>query len=642
MDTEKQVHDLVQRSEPVGDLLAASVPFDLFFAAQPTPMAVSRESDGLLIAVNDAWCTLSGIPAEQAIGRTSVALGIWADPGDRSRYLQHLDDATRLHLIRTPQGTERLVQLRTARVRHLGEADLLVSGTEVDTGAIRDVTDALQITLDSMSQGLAKIESDGRVSFYNRRLLEMLNLPETLMATHPTHAEVSAFLARRGDFGEDYELVDMIARDYVAQQGETSAPEHYLRRTPEGRVLEMGTRMLGDGSAVRTITDVTSYILAQESLGAERQRLSWILEATRPGIWELNLMTGELTVNERWAEIAGYRLDELQPMNATVWEALAHPDDLRQAYAIRARHIAGELPYYECDVRMRCKQGGWVWVNSRGQVHRRDGDGLALFMSGTHIDITERVAAQEEVRALNASLEHRVHERTAALERSMRDMEAVSYSIAHDLRAPLRAVNGFAMVISEEEAERLSPDGRVMFERITKASRNMGQMLTDMLEVLRVVRVEPQAEPVDMHALCLEIAESLLHEPHRVRMQVDALPPAMGDAVLLRQVLSNLLDNAQKYSARQPRPEIHVGHDAARKAYFVRDNGMGFDMAHAGKLFGLFQRLNHEADVPGLGVGLAIVSRIIERHNGRIWAESVPGQGATFWFEIPSPDHGVG
>ena len=642
METDKEVHDLARRPEPVGELPAASVPYDLFFAAQPTAMVVSRESDGLLIAVNEAWCALTGIAAAQAIGRTSVALGIWADTKDRSRFLRHMDDATRLYPIRSPQGVERLVQLRTARVRHGDEAYLLVSWTEVDIGAIRHVTDALQVTLDSMSQGLAKIESDGRVSFYNRRLLEMLNLPETLMATHPTHAEVSAFLARRGDFGEDYELVDLIARDYVAQQGEASAPERYLRRTPEGRVLEMGTRMLGDGSAVRTITDVTSYIRAQESLGAERQRLSWILEATRPGIWELNLKTGELKVDERWAEIAGYRLEELQPVQNNVWEALAHPDDLRRAYAIRDRHIAGELPYYECDVRMRRKQGGWVWVNTRGQVHRRDEENQALFMSGTHIDITERVAAQEEVRALNASLEHRVQERTAALERSMRDMEAVSYSIAHDLRAPLRAVNGFAMVISEEEVERLSPEGRVMFERITKASRNMGQMLTDMLEVLRVVRVEPQAEPVDMHRLSLEIAEGLLQQSPQARIEVEPMPPAMGDAVLLRQVLSNLLDNALKYSARQPRPEVRVGHDATRKAYFVRDNGMGFDMAYAGKLFGLFQRMNHGTDVPGLGVGLAIVSRIIERHNGRIWAESVPGQGATFWFEIPSPDQRAG
>jgi PAS domain S-box-containing protein len=523
------------------------------------------------------------------------------------------------------------------------EREHTVRELEVTSGMLAERTAALQITLDSMSQGLAKIERDGMISFFNRRLLEMLDLPESLMATHPTHAEVSEFMARRGDFGLDYHLVDTAARGYVAQRGEQDpAPEKYLRRTRDGRTLEIGTRTLDDGSAVRTITDVTSYIAAQESLGSERQRLAWILEATRPGIWELNLETGELVIDARWAEIVGYRPEELQLQQNRAWETLAHPDDLQRATIIRDRHIAGELPYYECDVRMRHKQGHWVWINTRGQVHRRDKDRSALFMSGTHMDITERVAAQEEVRALNASLEHRVKERTAALERSMRDMEAVSYSIAHDLRAPLRAVNGFAMVISEEEVERLSPDGRQMFERITKASRNMGQMLTDMLEVLRVVRVEPQAAPVDMRALSLEIAEGLSPPSSPVRIEVDNIPPAMGDAVLLRQVLSNLLDNALKYSARQPLPEIRVGHDAGRNAYFVRDNGMGFDMAHAGKLFGLFQRLSPDKDVPGLGVGLAIVSRIIERHNGRIWAESVPGQGATFWFEIPSPGQGSG
>jgi signal transduction histidine kinase len=198
-------------------------------------------------------------------------------------------------------------------------------------------------------------------------------------------------------------------------------------------------------------------------------------------------------------------------------------------------------------------------------------------------------------------------------------------------------VNGFAAVIAEEEEAGLSPGARAMFGRIVKASRNMGQMLTDLLEVLRVVRVELEPVPVDMHALALEVAESLSPQLRNARIDVGTLPPAMGDAVLLRQVLSNLLDNALKYSSQQVTPMVEVGHDAIRNAYFVRDNGMGFDMAYAGKLFGMFQRLGNDKDVPGLGVGLAIVARIIERHNGRVWAESVKGEGATFWFRIPSP-----
>ena len=228
-----------------------------------------------------------------------------------------------------------------------------------------------------------------------------------------------------------------------------------------------------------------------------------------------------------------------------------------------------------------------------------------------------------------------VQARTAELERSMRDMEAISYSIAHDLRAPLRSVNGFAQVITEEEGERLSENGRQMFERIARSSRNMGQMITDMLELLRVVRVELEPAPVDMNALAHSVTDSLASDLSQAQMSVLPLPRVRGDATLLRQVLVNLLDNALKYSRHREQPELVLGHDAQKGAFYLRDNGMGFDMARADKLFGLFQRLHAGSDVPGTGVGLAIVARIIERHGGRIWAESEPDVGTTFWWTLP-------
>ena len=196
---------------------------------------------------------------------------------------------------------------------------------------------------------------------------------------------------------------------------------------------------------VRTCSDVSPYIAAQEALRSERQRLEWVLEATRPGIWETDQLTGNMTINARWADMLGYTVEELAPIRYTTWTGLLHPDDLGVAMERHRAHCAQEIPYFECDLRMRHKGGHWVWVNTRGRVHRRDSSGKALFMSGTHMDITDRVTAQDEVRALNASLELRVAQRTAELERTLKDMEAVSYSIAHDLRAPLRAVNGFAV-----------------------------------------------------------------------------------------------------------------------------------------------------------------------------------------------------
>jgi PAS domain S-box-containing protein len=507
---------------------------------------------------------------------------------------------------------------------------------EATSALLAEKSAALQATLDSISQGLTKVSTDGQILFYNRRALELLDLPEELMAKRPTHAEIVKFQRERGDFGDQLQLIDPAAKRYLdGQSSSVSGPDHYWRKTRDGRTLEIRARQLPDGGMVRTFTDVTSYISTQEALREERQRLAWVLDATRPGIWETNLSELTLTINERWAEMLGHTLSELEPVTYETWRSRVHPDDLVNADSVRDRHMRGELPFYDCDLRLRHKGGHWVWINTRGRVHQRDSDDRALYMSGTHLDISERVAAQEQIHALNASLEQRVRERTAELERTMRDMEAISYSIAHDLRAPLRSVNGFAQVIVEEESDRLSENGRQLFERIARSSRNMGQMITDMLELLRVVQVELDAQPVCMSELAGAVADSLAPQVPEARIDVGEMPDAMGDATLLRQVLSNLLDNALKYSRHQSEPMVVVGFDTDASAYFVRDNGMGFDMARANKLFGLFQRLHAGTDVPGMGVGLAIVARIIERHGGSIWAESAPGQGACFWFRVP-------
>lgn len=508
---------------------------------------------------------------------------------------------------------------------------------QATSALLSEKTAALQITFDAMSQGLAMIDADSRVRFYNRRLLELLDLPQALMDTHPLIAEVIEFQKQRGDFGTELALVRESDRPYVLMDPGWDQSSRYLRETTDGRVIEVVTRTLEGGGLVRTYSDVTEFVRAEEALREERQRLQWVLEATRPGIWELSLETWEIKINERWAEMLGYTVDELMPTTFETWRQLVHAPDLARALRLLEQHWSGELPHYECDFRMRHKNGRWIWINSRGQVHRRDAQGGALYMSGTHLDIHDRVEAQEEVRALNATLERRVAERTAELERSMRDVESISYSIAHDLRAPLRAVNGFAGLILDEEADRLSPNGREMFERIQRSSRNMGAMISDMLELLRVVQVDLNMVPVDMQALARAALDTVVPHDLQVRIDLRQLPRAMGDPTLLRQVLTNLMDNALKYSRHRPVPQMQVGFDLDRQAYFIRDNGMGFDMARAQKLFGLFQRLHAGSNVPGTGIGLAIVARIIERHGGRIWAESRPDEGACFWWTLPRP-----
>lgn len=566
-----------------------------------------------------------GVPL--AVGERLVAMvGLANQPDgyseDDVEFLQPLLGAVRQLVLASRDHAERQQTLQ-----QLEDTSFLLS----------EKSSALQVTLDSMSQGLAMVDGQGHFRFYNQRMLELLDLPQWLFESNPKFEHIGQFQLERGDFGENLSLMDPAVRPFVGQEPRLLSPDVYLRRTRDGRMLEVCTRKLPDGGMVRTYTDVTAYVQAQEALASERQRLTWVLEATRPGIWETNIVTQEMTINEHWAAMLGYTVDELLPTTFDTWRRLVHPLDLPLAEHVLERHLSGELEYYECDLRMRHKAGHWIWINDRGRVHQRDEDGRPLFMSGTHVDISVRVAAQEQVRALNASLELRVSERTAELERSMRDMEAISYSIAHDLRAPLRSVNGFASLIAEEEGERLSPLARDMFERITRSSRNMGQMITDMLELLRVVRVDLTAVPVNLQVLAQSVAEVLAPQNEHAHIEVEAVPEAMGDATLLRQVLFNLMDNGLKYSRHQAQPELKLGYSPAQRAYFVRDNGMGFDMAHADKLFGLFQRLHAGSEVPGTGVGLAIVARIVERHGGRIWANSAPGQGATFWFRLPHP-----
>ena len=500
---------------------------------------------------------------------------------------------------------------------------------------LAEKTAALQMTLDSMSQGLTKVAADDRVTIYNRRYLELLDLPEELLARQPTHEEIVRFQRERGDFGADLSLVEPGAREYMARR-QQHAPERYWRRTRDGKTLEIRTRSLPEGGMVRTYSDVSSYIEAEEALREQRQRLEWVLEANGPGIWEMDVTNEVAKYSERWAELLGFGLHELMPLTRDLWRSLVHPDDLDRAQAQLQAHLSGRKPVYDCDLRMRHKNGDWLWFHERGRVHRRDVDGRPLYMSGTLLDIHDRVSAQEEVKALNASLERRVAARTAELERSMRDMEVISYSIAHDLRAPLRSVNGFAALVAELDGDRLSDEGRLMFERIIRSSRNMGQMITDLLELVRVVRVDIEPVAVDMNALVRSVIDTLAPAVPQAKVYASQLPSVLGDAKLLRQVLTNLLDNALKYSRHRPHPVVELGFDHKLRAFYIKDNGMGFDMAHASKLFGLFQRLHSGSEAPGgTGVGLALVARTLERMGGTIWADAREGEGATFWWSLP-------
>jgi light-regulated signal transduction histidine kinase (bacteriophytochrome) len=260
-------------------------------------------------------------------------------------------------------------------------------------------------------------------------------------------------------------------------------------------------------------------------------------------------------------------------------------------------------------------------------------------------EIRERKRAEEEVQQLNASLESRVAERTQEVQEANQqlaaintELEAFAYSVSHDLRTPLRGIDGWSLALLEDYGEKLDERAREYLDRVRSETQRMGRLIDDLLQLSKVTRAEMQRNPVDLTTVASGIAAQL-QEAHRGRRISFAIAPGLttrGDAGLLQIVLTNLLSNAVKFTGTREEARIQFGRNEQNdeSPFFVRDNGVGFDMAFAGTLFGAFQRLHKDTEFPGTGIGLATVQRVVHRHGGRVWAEAEAGKGATFYFTM--------
>jgi PAS domain S-box-containing protein len=251
----------------------------------------------------------------------------------------------------------------------------------------------------------------------------------------------------------------------------------------------------------------------------------------------------------------------------------------------------------------------------------------------------ERRTAEEKVHQLNTELEQRVTERTSQLEAANKELEAFSYSVSHDLRAPLRGMDGYVRMLKEDFAERLDAEGNRLLDVVSSEAKRMGQLIDDLLTFSRLGREQMDSTTIDMTALAGAVFENLTGATSgpAPRFDLKSLPAAQGDLSMLRQVFVNLIGNAGKFTRHQSTPVIEVGGASAdgEMTYYVKDNGVGFDEKYGHKLFGVFQRLHSEAEFEGTGVGLALVQRVIHRHGGKVWAEGKPTEGATFYFTLP-------
>jgi PAS domain S-box-containing protein len=374
---------------------------------------------------------------------------------------------------------------------------------------------------------------------------------------------------------------------------------------------------------------------ANRQLRESEERLNFALQKSHIGGWDLDLLDHTAHRTLEHDRIFGY--GSLLPQ-WTYEMFLEHvlPEDRTEVDRCFREATAAQTEWsFEC--RIRRVDGEVRWILAAGE-HQRDEAGQTRRMAGIVQDITERKRAEQEIRDLNASLERRVAERTQQLEASNKELEAFSYSVSHDLRAPLRAIDGFSRIVQEDYAGKLDLEGRRLLGVIRDNSQKMGQLIDDLLEYSRLGRKSLSSAAIDMNRLVEEVLGELQMSGERPsRLEIGALPLAYGDAVLVQQAWANLLGNAVKFSSKREQPVIKVsGHEnGAESVYCVKDNGAGFDMKYYDKLFGVFQRLHREEEFEGTGVGLAIVQRVVSRHGGRVWAEGKVDEGAAIYFSLP-------
>ncbi len=375
----------------------------------------------------------------------------------------------------------------------------------------------------------------------------------------------------------------------------------------------------------------------------ERKKMVWqliehhrvlvnIIEATKVGTWRWNVLTGETVFNERWAEILGYTLAELAPVSVKTWLDMAHPDDMKNTEQLLHKHFQGALDYYDCEYRMRHKNGSWVWVHDRGKVVEWH-EGKPLVMTGIQTDITVRKRTEDNLR-------HAMGE----VDRMNKELQVFVSVTSHDLQEPLRMIASYTQLLADRYQGQLDEKAQKYIAYAVDGAVRMQQYVNDLLTYSRVTA---NAKPVALLDANVALEEALRNlvvviEKNAASVTHDALPTVYFDASQLVQLFQNLVGNALKFRGKEaPRVHVFVRDGGSEWVFSVKDNGIGIERQYAERIFVIFQRLHTRQEYPGTGIGLAVCKRIVEHHGGKIWFESRPDHGTAFIFTVPKQAKGA-
>lgn len=606
----------------------------------------AKDEQGRYLLVNDAAARYMGRPADAMLGQDDGA----AFPAEQAEQIRVIDRRV-LASGRVETYEERLDTAQGPRVflttkGPLRDAQGHIHGT---FGMARDITERNQA-----KQRLIESEARYRSLFENMNsgfvLFELVQNGQgtpvdlLILAANQQFADVTGLDPAQVTGQRLTRVLPGIENDradWIGTYGRVAL-------TGEPRQFELGSELLGtflsvsafragEGLCAVTFLDISGRRATELALHDSEERLRLALAAASQGLYDLNLETGEATVSPEYAAMLGYDPADFRE-SLVSWRQRLHPDDQARAGSLLEDYLAGREEAYRVEFRLRTRDGRWKWVLSLGQIEQRSADGTPLRMLGTHTDIDALKSAEATLREMNATLEARVSERTAELSAANRELETFAYAVSHDLRAPLRALSGYSQALQDDFGDTLPAQAGVYLDRIHQSAARMGQLIEGILALSRSSRGELRHDRVDLSALARQRLAQLAEESgRRVRVSVEEGLVVGGDERMLASVMTNLLDNAWKYTGATADPQIrvHVGEVNGLRGICVSDNGAGFDMAQADRLFHPFQRLHRDDQFPGIGIGLATVQRIVHRHGGELAAVAAPGEGATFCIALP-------
>ena len=607
------------------------------FQSNPDFIVITRISDGLIVEANQGFEKLTGYTAAEAVGHSSVELGLWTNVEHRQEMMRRLkaeghvrDMETRLT---ARDGSVRQV-LSSASVLELGGEPCLI-GTVRDITALKRAQEALRRSEERFAKAFNANPNYATVSRLEDGRFVAVNQGFERVTGWKAQEALGRTVTDIGLWADPAEREELVRR--LREAGEWHGFKVHFRKKSGEVILVEGSCVLaeigGEQQIIGIGRDITEVQRAQDALRQSEEKFAKVFHASPDGIMVLRAEDGLiLDLNESFEKLLERTREETVGRTVGDIALWARPE-------LRARFLAevkakGTVSGYEFALRTKS-----------GRLRDMTVSTVLIDVGGTPClisiarDVTDQRRAEEEIRNLNVDLEHRVRERTAELEEAIRELESFSYSVSHDLRSPLRAIAGYAKVIEEDYAPQIGAEGRGQLDRIISNAIRMGELIDDMLDFARIGRAELKRAPLDMDSLVREVLSELSEAGagRRIDVRIGPMPTARADRSLIRQVWFNLLSNALKFTRQCEQAVVEAGGsiEAGEAHFFVRDNGAGFDMAYAGKLFHVFQRLHRDTAFEGTGVGLAIVARVVQRHGGRVWAEGAPGQGATFHFTLP-------